>query len=190
MPAGFFQRRYIPETSLDCYISGYCALNLPAPEDTSGDWHGVNVFCGFEPIDNLKDNGLLVDLAGINGFTDTRNIYGDYGVYDCTKELARYGYIHEGGRAYAANHFRAVLDLLFYDLCHGMRYPRQLGGASENYFDNDEQKNFLLDKAREMRPYLNSEGERKLLMWIDNEETGNWWGSEKNLDYWLAMVNE
>ena len=36
---------FIPaDLSEERYISGMEALNLPAPEGTSGDWHFVNVF--------------------------------------------------------------------------------------------------------------------------------------------------
>jgi hypothetical protein len=29
----------LPKTTLTCYLTGMTALNIPAPEGTTGDWH-------------------------------------------------------------------------------------------------------------------------------------------------------
>ena len=64
------------------YISGIAALNLPAPEETSGDWHFLNVFF-------RKDQTRIreIYIAGDNGEVNTNQIFGDYGIYECSEAL-------------------------------------------------------------------------------------------------------
>ena len=44
MEGNFYVQTTIPETSTTRYISDKPALNIPAPEDTTGDWHFDNMF--------------------------------------------------------------------------------------------------------------------------------------------------
>jgi hypothetical protein len=34
----------IPPTSMECYLTGNVALNIPAPEGSNGDWHALAIF--------------------------------------------------------------------------------------------------------------------------------------------------
>ena len=51
----------IPVTTSTHYITGIPALNLPAPEGTSGDWHFYTV---FYKVTNTDKPVLKLQLAG------------------------------------------------------------------------------------------------------------------------------
>jgi hypothetical protein len=150
------------DLSLERYISGKTALNLPAPEGTSGDWHFINCFYRNEP-------GDAAFVAGEGGAVNTNTIYGDFGVYDCAGTLKKLRLeFAEGSAPYAANHFRAILDLMYEDLAAG-NYPGFMQFASEDYLDTAEQKSFLLEKASEMQKHISLDGQKLLRRWIDKE---------------------
>lgn len=147
--------------SKERYISGIHALNLPAPEDTSGDWHFSNVFYH-------EEDGVTVNLAGKGEEIDTNFIFGNYGIYLCNDALKKRGLVANGVRSYAANHFRAILDLLYREIKEG-RYPYYLFGASEDFLDTEEEKRILLEKTLIMLPFLSSEKQKILSEWVSKE---------------------
>ena len=65
----------IPPTTPEHYITGLYALNLAAPEGTSGDWHDV-----FHWQDGAEQP-RQVTLAGM-GDIETTSIYGNLGIYE------------------------------------------------------------------------------------------------------------
>jgi hypothetical protein len=142
------------------YISGVHALNLPAPERTSGDWHFSNVYYHSEES--------VITLAGTGEEIDTNFIFGNYGIYLCNEALKNRGLKADGKTYYAANHFRAVLDLLYERIEKG-KYPYYLTGASEDYFDTEEEKKILLEKSCAILPYLPLNKQNILLEWINKE---------------------
>ncbi|MBQ7262087.1 MAG: hypothetical protein IJR14_00055 [Synergistaceae bacterium] len=152
IPSGLSPRRY---------ISGYYALNLPAPEDTSGDWHFSSVFYRYE-----EDPGP-VTLAGEGERIDTNAIWGDWGIYCCDDSLRRRA-LKAPSPSYAANHFRAILDLLYESVRDG-KEPAYLCWASVDYLDTEEEKALLLAKAAEMIPHLDDDGRALLEQWIREE---------------------
>lgn len=145
------------------YITGMEALNLPAPEDTSGDWHFLNVWYR----DRERDIDV-VTLAGEGEEINTNPIYGSYGVYRCDEGLKQRGLEMEGASAWAASHFRAILDLLYGQIKKG-RYPDWLQEASEDWLDTEEEKKTLLEKAAMMLPHLLPEEQALLIQWINRE---------------------
>ena len=117
MPSAYSQAEYlatstrqveIPPTTPEHYITGLYALNLAAPEGTSGDWHDV-----FHWQDGTEQP-RQVTLAGM-GDIDTSPIYGDLGIYEGRDRLVAQGLDIPIGmqRVYIANHSRAILDLLY-----------------------------------------------------------------------------
>lgn len=93
----------IPPTSEKEYLTGRTALNIPYEDGTFADWHFSEVF-----------------LSGRGGFhragkevPDTSEILGSYGIRECSDVLRRFGVpVEEGKKVYAANHIRAILDLV------------------------------------------------------------------------------
>lgn len=100
----------IPTTSKEHYLTGQSALNIPYEDNTSADWRFSALFLG----DQTK-----FKIAGEN-FFDTSALLGTYGIRECSDVLRRYGVpINEGTPVYAANHVRAVLDLVMSSLSRG-----------------------------------------------------------------------
>ncbi|MDA8337309.1 MAG: hypothetical protein M0Z41_20370 [Peptococcaceae bacterium] len=157
----------IPVTTPNRYITGIPALNLPAPEGTTGDWHWSTVF--YNATDNNR-HAIPLQLAGEGESLDTRHIYGQYGIYECSKAMMDIGLDipKSMSNVYAANHFRAILDMLYWSL---IKYHRviALDGVTEDWLDSQEQKEFVLKKAAEMLPFLNNNDRDKLQDWISQE---------------------
>jgi hypothetical protein len=145
------------------YISGMAALNLPTPEGTSGDWHFLNLF--FRE-DRARIRRIFV--AGEGEKINTNHIFGSYGIYRCEESLKKRGLFSEG-RPHAANHFRAILDLLYQSVNEG-DYPRHLQGSSEDYLDTNEEKTLLFDKTMIMLPHLGIKQQSTLLAWLEVEK--------------------
>ena len=166
MEGNFYVQTTIPETSTTRYISDKPALNIPAPEDTTGDWHFDNMF--FDVSGTGKPLPLL--LAGEGEKLNTNHIYGDYGIHECSAALIKRGITLPDGmtEVWSANHFRAVLDMAYDSLVSHSRVMR-LTCAAEDYFDTAEQKKELLTKALEMLPFLNQAQGEALKRWIENE---------------------
>jgi hypothetical protein len=152
----------IPETTPSRYITGIAALNLPAPEGTNGDWHFSTVFYSND------DEPAELQLAGDGEALNTNHIYGQYGIYECSAAMGRTGLDVPTGNVYSANHFRAILDMLYWSLA---RHNRVIGliGATEDWLDTQDQKNFLLLKANDLLPYLRERERAGLQSWIDQE---------------------
>lgn len=154
----------IPPTDRRHYITGIYALNVHAPDgsDTSGDWHDV-----FHWRDGL-DHPAEVWVAGHEPNSDTNAIYGDMGVYEGKDRLSGLEIDPNIQEVWIADHFRAILDMLYrslkrYDQVHGLR------GATEDWLDTPEQKEFLLAQAARLSDWLTPAQQAALKTWIDYE---------------------
>lgn len=102
----------IPATSRLRYLGGTAALNLPSSNGT-GDWHMEQTF--FRP----RARRSRSFISGIGCSTDTTSILGDIGVYDCTAVLDELGIQHESAVVFAADHARAIVDLVLAAVLRG-----------------------------------------------------------------------
>jgi hypothetical protein len=108
------------------YITGIHALNLPCSLLTGGDWHSSALKWKKLTVRESKDS-----------------LFGDYGIEHCSVVPE-----HSGTYA-AANHIRALLDLL------------ELGnfsaaqGMNRDYICNDDYTNEVFDKVALMRSLPN-----------------------------------
>ncbi len=102
----------IPETSLDRYLGGMAALNLPTGTGT-GDWHQEQTF--FRPRRKLSRSFI----SGAGCATDTTAMLGSIGIVDCTQAVDSLRIPHLGTRVYAATHARAVADLVLSAVLRG-----------------------------------------------------------------------
>jgi hypothetical protein len=101
---------HIPATSETQYLTGRAALNVPYEDNTFADWHFDEVF--------LSGRGRF-RIAG-RDLPDTSSLLGTYGIRECSAVLKRYGVAlepHE--KVYAANHVRALLDLVVSSILKG-----------------------------------------------------------------------
>ena len=129
-----------PETSPRRYVTGMAALNIPSPESTGGDWH----FWGTFLSPSFPNN---IGFAGEGLEWNTNALFGDYGIHECSNSLRCRGIaIPEGIRVYSANHYRAIIDMLYHSIAKG-QVPQHL--AISDWLDTEEHlKTFfrLLDR--------------------------------------------
>jgi hypothetical protein len=92
----------IPDTDKARYITGFHALNLPDVEGIAADWHFLTTFA-------LSKKPVRV--AGVN-FPDSSWVFGSFGIRECGSALRSLGRYDVVGLVWAANHARAVLDLV------------------------------------------------------------------------------
>ena len=118
-----------PYTSPTRYLTGMVALNIPAPEKTGGDWHFWGIFDSPRFPDNLT-------LAGEGLEWNTNALFGEYGIHECSDILrGRRISIPDGVQVFSANHYRAILDMLYRSVSSG-RIPAHL--EIEGWLDSAE----------------------------------------------------
>ena len=124
----------MPETSPRRYVTGMAALNIPAPENTGGDWH----FGGTFRSPSFPDN---IGLAGEGLEWNTNALFGDYGIHECSDILRSRGIsIPDGVQVFSANHYRAILDMLYRSVSSG-QIPQHL--SIGDWLDTEEHKRVL-----------------------------------------------
>jgi DNA-binding MarR family transcriptional regulator len=145
----------LPKTSMRHYLTAKTALNIPSDEGT-GDWHFFEMFVGSH---GRKAGPFFI--AGIN-VSDTFDILGLEGIADESEKLRELG-LECNGPVYAASHYRAMADLIYYRL--------QDGVGLDSY------------KINEWFPALNDQG--KLIAMLQVLATGIEQSKEKQLNNWL-----
>lgn len=102
----------IPATTQTTYISGISALNIPS-RDGTGDWHTHAALV----MEGKRKLPLL--LVGDNQDFSSNDVFGLAGIEDRTDDCDRYGIPHESSPVYAANHIRAIADMVIFYLGKG-----------------------------------------------------------------------
>ncbi|MDU8350553.1 hypothetical protein RYA05_01470 [Pseudomonas syringae pv. actinidiae] len=97
----------IPPTSPTCYVSGISALNIPSDSGT-GDWHT------FATLRRPTLRKIPLLLAGEGQDFNSNAMFDSKGVVDCTGQCTKYGIPFEVSPVYAANHIRALADMVVY----------------------------------------------------------------------------
>ncbi len=145
------RRTSFPETNRTRYLTGLAALNIPAPENTSGDWHFLDTFQSLDFPSNLE-------LAGEGLEWNTNPVFGDYGIHECSKTLREDGglEIPPGFLVFSANHYRAILDILYRHFSKGT-VPANL--AIEDWLNTEEQRQTLHRLLDQFLPWFPA-GER------------------------------
>ena len=153
----------IPATTPERYITGIYALNVQAPERTSGDWHDV-----FHWQDG-RGRPRQVTLAG-DAEIDTTPIYGDLGIYEGRDRLVARGLEVPADmeQVYLANHFRAILDLLYRSLTRWGQVLN-LTDATTDWLDTRQQGEFVLEQATKLEPHFPPAVQDELRRWITGE---------------------
>lgn len=129
-----------PDTSPSRYLSGMVALNVPSPEGT-GDWHQDGTFF-MGPV--RIPRGLL---AGPGCEWDTTPYLGQVGVIDVSSRLDAAGIPHPEGPVWAADHARAIADMVIGHAVAG-RVVAHVDLDAWMHFDEDKDAVFaLLDIA-------------------------------------------
>lgn len=148
----------MPATTLKHYITGMTALNIPDPESTGGDWHFQEAFFGRG---NLPPK---IFMAGEGEEWNTNKILADFGVHECSAILRRSGLnIPENQQVYAANHLRAILDMLYRCVKH-KNYPYHL--EVDEWIDSKHEKVQLINSIKRLQSYLEDDEWQIVQRWL------------------------
>lgn len=145
----------IPATSKQRYLGGMAALNLPSATGT-GDWHLQQTF--FRP----RRKRSRSFISGFGCQTDTTSLLGETGIYDCTKVLSELGIPYEGAIAYAANHARAIADLVLSAVQRG-ESPDFV--VLDDWMPRDSDKQQVFALLMQVLEYLPAEQQEKVFVW-------------------------
>lgn len=156
---GVESRVVLPKTTPTQYLTGMTALNIPAPEGTTGDWHFEESFWG------RKGREPKFFVAGEGTELNTNSIWGVLGIYDCSSILRAKGLaIAAEEQVYAANHCRAILDLLYRAL-KNLEYPHHI--AVDDWLDIPAEKKRLFDSLSRLNGLLEEDEKIILNSWIE-----------------------
>jgi hypothetical protein len=165
--------RPVPITTPTKYIGGYTTLNLPSPftNYSIGDSSAPDrLYC-------FKDDPIPFATWG-DGDPPERNtlhIYGDYGIHDYAKILLDEGLDHDYEVVYGADHYRAIIDIVYSDI-----YLNHVDRNVKPEFPNnwiiaecigDKTESFkLLGLIKQMEHFLTDEQVDLLHRWITYEK--------------------
>lgn len=156
------QHSLLPDTSRSLYLTGMTALNIPSPNGTGGDWHFNEAFYGRGSIKPK------IFLAGEGEALNTNDILHDFGIYECSSILRKAGIpIAKQEKVYAANHYRAVLDMLYRCVRLLKSYPSHLD--IDDWLDDEQQKKNLLEYVHLLKPYLETTEWEMIQSWLSQQ---------------------
>ena len=143
------------------YISGQKALNICDFEHHTGDWHTLVAWGGDEI--EVKRLTLMGDGEEYN----TNPYLGDSGIIDATDILRRMGKKPIAPVVWAANHTRAIADIIICDiLSKGAVYSFTLY-EFDAWFSTQEDKNKVYALLEQAIPYLAQQAQIALTQWIN-----------------------
>jgi hypothetical protein len=116
------------ETSSEKYLTGNTALNIPTEDGDFADWHGTSIFS--------SGNSKYI-IAGENS-RDTNNIFGSYGVRECSSIIKQYFGLVFSDKVYAANYIRALLDIVFNTSFDGRKPTKKVRDILSKSFEQSE----------------------------------------------------
>lgn len=149
----------LPQTTLTCYFTGMTALNIPAPEGTTGDWHFEESFFGRG---NIRPKFFV---AGEGRALNSNPIWGALGIYDCSYILRAKGIaIAADEKIYTANHSRAVLDML-YNALQYKEYPHHI--TVDDWLDVDSELKRFFENIPRLNDFLKEDERIILNSWVD-----------------------
>lgn len=152
----------LPDTNKKRYLTGMTALNIPAPERTGGDWHFFESFYGRGKIKPK------IFVAGEGEALNTNPILQDFGIHECSNELREMGIdLPHGKKVYAANHYRAILDMLYECVAVFKSYPSYL--TVDDWLDNEEEKRPFLNSLLKFKPHLKAREWKMIQDWLSKQ---------------------
>lgn len=139
----------VPPTDINNYISGFEALNIVSSSGKMRDWHPL----AYLSADN---NNEYLDLYKGN------SILGDYGI-----EHRDIPFLKAKG-VYIANHFRAYIDYILKvnSLAKDKKLPalKEILWTVRDFFDNDEEYRELYRLLKIVKPILDTEIYKEIIM--------------------------
>lgn len=150
----------IPITSRHRYIGGMAALNIPSIRGT-GDWHMEQTF--FRPR-NSRSRSFI---SGEGCLTNTLSILGDSGVFECSEQLKELGIPYEGECVYAANHARAIADLVLGAIMRGVSADFVV---LDDWMHEEKDKCDVFDLLETSMQGICDENRIKVIEWMDENK--------------------
>lgn len=143
----------IPTTSPARYITGFDALNIPSDDGGCADWHFGASFL---------DSNRSARVTGVN-YPDTSAAFGPYGVRECGAALRAAGRPDVAGQVWAADHVRAVLDLVYRSaVIEGVRPDHVRAG---DLLDNPNDLRSLAAKLAELKASVSDRARNLIEEW-------------------------
>jgi len=152
-------KKSFPKTSHERYLTGLTALNIPAPEGT-GDWHFSETFEGAAG----RPPGPY-ELAG-DGLLNTRSLLGDAGIFDARERLEPYRLEMPPGPIYAADHYRAIADMVLTAIVAGQSFERSI--ILDDWLPETDEQMRLQRLLEIAKPSLASDQWRRIDLWISH----------------------
>lgn len=142
------------------YISGQKALNIDDFEHHTGDWHKFAAW-GGDDIE-VKRFTLMGDGEEYN----TNPYLGDSGIIDATDTLRKMGIKHIAPTVWAANHTRAIADIVICDiLTKGRVYSFTLY-EFDAWFSTQSDKEKVYTLLQQALPHLPQHAQLPLMAWL------------------------
>jgi hypothetical protein len=135
------------DTTEENYLTGITALNIPTDE-CSGDWHFSEYFVVH------GDTKPLQQRAGIDLFS-TYEWLGSNGVYDCYSVLVEYGLKERVRNIYAADHYRAIADMVYFKVKNGRSINRSI--SLNDWLPEPHEKKRMYQMVDLLKPAMNNE---------------------------------
>jgi hypothetical protein len=149
----------LPKTTPARYLTGMTALNIPAPEGTTGDWHFEESFWG------RGDIRPKIFVAGEGRALNSNAIWGALGIYDCSDILRAKGIaIAVEERVYAANHCRAILDMI-HNAIKRKKYPHHI--AVDDWLDIDSELKCFFESIPALNDFLKDDEKIIFKAWLE-----------------------
>ncbi|MBL1321975.1 MAG: hypothetical protein COA63_013100 [Methylophaga sp.] len=137
----------VMDTSQENYLTGITALNIPIDECT-GDWHFSACFVV------RGDAKPPQQRAGIE-LLSTSKWLGRKGIYDCYSVLVEHGLKEKVRHIYAADHYRAIADMVYYKVKNGRSINRTI--SLNDWLPEPHEKERLYQMIDLLKPAMNNE---------------------------------
>lgn len=151
----------IPQTTRRHYLTAKTALNIPSADGT-GDWHFFEIFKG---VHGRKPGPFFV--SGVN-IADTYDIFNDAGIADYSELLRKAG-IELKFPVFAADHFRAMADLVYQKLKDGKGLESY---QPEEWFPAKSDRNKLRVMLDKLKSHLEQDQIKVLTSWMMEHHIG------------------
>ncbi|HEV3157300.1 MAG TPA: hypothetical protein VGZ00_08135 [Candidatus Baltobacteraceae bacterium] len=149
-------RRLPEDTAPDRYLSGTVALNI-ASDEITGDWHAEMAF--FRP----RRTTPRCFLVGRGCENDTTPLLATRGVADRSDVLRRMGVPNVPEHLYAADHARAIADLVLVAVLRNQS-PEFVG--LDDWMPRPEDKRRVVDLLELAFNHLNESQRTAVLAWL------------------------
>lgn len=143
-----------PPTSPEKYVSRRVALNIYSPKST-GDWHSAATFVRSQIPPEMY-------ICGEGMKYNTNHLLETVGVIDGTQRLQEMGYSQQNTPVWIADHPRAMVDSLYFEVLQKGRL-RQL--ILDAWFPSVEDKIEVYEIIKKLEPKLNAIEQENLEAW-------------------------